>query len=852
MFAQKKWIYIFCMICAIALCFTALAEEGGMELPPAELGPVDLTDDALVVEEGFFDESVPVEADLSAVSDFPDDIFREYVLDNFDKNGDGDISSSEAKKVKTIDVSGMGIESLEGIEKFTKLTLLNCSNNVITSLDLSANKSLATLYCHDNPMDEIDIGYSSKLSKSVKSVFPTLEDGAMVFATGSGSKRKAVLALPEVILIKIKGQTFYDPNACFGLVSEDILMTEKQKLNLLSETCGYPWEYCHFDISNKSVLKVKDGVATASKAGEATVIVSTFDGQVATCDVTVMKAPSKVTLSEKKMTLGEGQDYLLVAEVPEYSYAEYTWTSSKPSVASVEDGLVTANGAGTATITVKTQNKKKATCKVTVYAAPTSIELNANRIGLMTAQTFQLKPTLNKGAGGVITLTSENPDVAEVNDDTGVITAVSEGTTFIWAETYNGLKAYCEVNVMPGPEEIIVDETGFVYVGQSAELGAVALTATGEDVTPMLAYKSSDAKVVSVTSEGVVKGVKAGTATITVSAANGKKATCRITVGKAATSITLNKKELKLKFNEETFEGESFQLKATLNSGAVAEITFDSDNEDVAWVDEDGMVYAVGVGSANITAETDNGKQAVCAVTVVPAENGPYYDDPGFDTGDVIVVAHKGGLSCGPENTLEAFANSASTGADMIELDVRTTKDGIQVINHDAKISGKKIKDKKYSELLKYKPDLCTLDEALDVIYDSGLLLQVELKDTADATKTVNAVREHDMEDRVIYISFEKDLLRKVRKMDANARLGFIFMDSVPSKLDSFIDELDISALMVHHKLLTQSRLDGWHDQGLQVNVWTIDDYSECVRWINMGVDYITSNYPEIAVRARG
>ncbi len=844
MFARKKLIYIVCALCVMLICSVAFAEE----LPPMELGPVDLTGDELVVTEDFFEESSAIEANIAAVSDFPDDIFRGYVLDNFDKNGDGNISSSEAKKVKTIDVTGMGIESLAGIEKFKKLTTLICPDNAIEALDLDSNKSLTTLYCQGNPIEELEIGKCTKLVKSVKSIFPAVEDGAMVFDSGS----KRMIALPEGVLIRIKGSTFYDPNACFGIVDDVILMTEKQKVNILSDTCGYPVEYCRFDISNKSVLKVSNGVVTASKAGEATVTVYTFDGQNATCNITVMKAPSKVTISEKKLTLGEGQDYLLEAAVPEYSYAEYTWSSSRSSVASVEDGVVSANGAGTATITVKTQNGKKATCKVTVYAAPTSITLNADRVGLMAEQTFQLKPALNKGAGGVITLYSDNPSIAEVDDETGVITAVSEGTTTVWAETYNGLRASCEVAVMPGPQTIVVDEVGFLYVGQSADLEAVALTATGEDVTPMLSYKSSNEKIVSVTSAGVVKGVKAGTATITVSAPNGKKATCKITVGKAATSITLNKKELKLKFDEDTFEGETFQLKATLNSGAVAEITFESDNYDVAWVDENGLVTAVGVGKANITAETDNGKRAVCAVTVTASTVTPTPVDPGFNTGDVIVVAHRGGLSCGPENTLEAFSNSASTGADMIELDVRTTKDGIEVINHDAKIDGKKIKDKKYSELLKYKSNLCTLDEALDVIYDSGLLLQVELKDTADVTKTVNAVRAHDMEDRVIYISFEKDLLRKVRQLDANARLGFIFMDSVPSKLDSFIDELDISALMVHWKLLTQNRLDAWHSQGLQVNVWTIDNYNDCVRWIDMGVDYITSNYPEVAVRARG
>lgn len=852
MFRLKIWPCILCFLCAILLCSAGFAEEIEIELPPAEQGPVVLTDDMVAEPEVISVESQPVEADMTAASDFPDNNFRQYVLKNFDKNSDGSISSSEAKKVKTIDVSRMGIVSLQGIEKFTRLYTLKCSGNGIERLNLDGNKSLEKLWCDGNPIEEIEIGKCTKLVKYAKEIFPSISAGTMLFQTTSGGKRKTMIALPEGTAIYIKGTAFFDPRAGFELANDDFLLTVKQKKSLLAEGCGYPPEYCKIQVNKKGLLKFKSGVMKGSKAGKLKVKVTTFDGQSIICKVTVMNVPTKVTLSMKELKLGVGQTCQLKAAVPKDSVADYTWSTSRSSVATVNNGLVKAKKAGTATITVRTQNGKKDTCKVTVYEAPTSLTLNVDHISLTPGQTFALKPSLNKGASGIITLTSEDPEIARVNSENGVITAVSDGATTIWAETFNGLRASCKVVVMDGAKQIIVDSEAMINVGQSADLEAVALTASGEDVSDTLSYRSSNENVVTVSAAGIVRALRAGTATITISAPNGVKATCRLTVVKTASAISLNRKELSLKYDTTTEEGETFQLVATLNGGASEEITFESDDYDVAWVDDDGLVTALGVGRANIIAETESGLRAVCVVTVSASASIPDDDDPDFDTGDVIVVAHRGGLSCGPENTLEAFSNSASTGADMIELDVRTTKDGIEVINHDAKISGKKIKDKKYSELLEYKSDLCTLDEALDVIYDSGLLLQVELKDTADVTKTVNAVRSHDMEDRVIYISFEKDLLRKVRKLEPTARLGFIFMDSVPSGLNSFIDELDISALMVHWKLLTQSRLDSWHDMGLKVNVWTIDDYNDCVEWINMGVDFITSNYPEIAVSARG
>lgn len=651
----RKILWLTCILCALMIFPAAMGEGDEIELPVDEIGVVDLTDEVIEGEELIESEAIDAEY-ASADVDFPDAAFREYVLSHFDTNKNGEISASEAKKVTKIDISGLDVYSLSGIEKFTKLK---------------------QLFCRDTAIQTAELGYSSELQKYVKAGAPSIVDGNMIFKY----KSKAVVTLPLGTAITIKGKTFFDPALGFALSENSKMLIVKQKHTLLTAgACGYPPAYCRFVVSDKNVLKVSGGTVTAQKAGTATVTVTTFDGLTASCSYEVKKAPSKVTLSHKSLTLREGQQFALEASVASNCYAEYTWSSDNKTVATVDAGIVTAHAAGKAKITVKTQNGKKATCAVTVRAP--------------------------------------------------------------------------------------------------------------------------------------------------------------------ATSIKLDHAALKLKFDAEKGTGSTGQLKATLNSGALSVVTFESDAENVATVNDNGLVTATGVGQANITARTDNGLTAVCTVTVEAKVKLPL--------GPTIVVAHRGGKSCGPENTLTAFANSASTGAEMIELDVRTTKDKVLVINHDPKISGKTIKDKKYSELRKLKPDLCTLDEALDVIDRSGLLLQVELKDTANVDMTVSAVRAHHMEDRVIYISFEKPLLRKVRALDADARLGFIFMDAIPAGLDSFIDELDICALMVHKKLLTQSRLDNWHDRGLQVNVWTIDTYDECVNWINMGVDYITSNYPEIAVSARG
>lgn len=67
------------------------------------------------------------------------------------------VSDDEAAHVTVIFCQEAGIVSLKGIERFPNLRVLNCIRNHISSLDLSANRALETLWCHDNPLVELDV-----------------------------------------------------------------------------------------------------------------------------------------------------------------------------------------------------------------------------------------------------------------------------------------------------------------------------------------------------------------------------------------------------------------------------------------------------------------------------------------------------------------------------------------------------------------------------------------------------------------------------------------------------------------------------------------------------------------------
>ena len=112
-------------------------------------------EEAPEVEDGSEFQSDAAEASSAvAVSsaNFPDAKFRQYVLDNIDTDKDKKLSAAEIKAAKTIDVSGLGISNLKGIERFTYATDLFAANNKLTSVNITKNTKVAYLNLSNNSL----------------------------------------------------------------------------------------------------------------------------------------------------------------------------------------------------------------------------------------------------------------------------------------------------------------------------------------------------------------------------------------------------------------------------------------------------------------------------------------------------------------------------------------------------------------------------------------------------------------------------------------------------------------------------------------------------------------------------
>ena len=380
--------------------------------------------------------------------------------------------------------------------------------------------------------------------------------------------------------------------------------------------------------SNSSVATVKEGVVTAIKPGSATITVKSDDGgKTATCEVTVNAKVYPVTsivLDKTSHEMTEGDEFTLTATInpSNATNKNVSWKSSNTSVATVSNGKVTAVKAGSATITVTTEDgSKTATCEVTVNAKVypvTSVSLSKSSATLTEGESLTLTATVNpsNATNKNVGWKSSNTSVATVSN--GKVTAVKAGSATITVTTEDGSKtATCEVTVnakvYPVTGVSLNQTSVSLTEGDDFDLTATVYpsNATNKKVT----WSSSDTSVASV-KNGMVVAIKPGTAIITVTTEDGNKtATCEIIVSERfypVTGVSLNVTNATLTI------GETLVLTATVlpSNATNKNLTWSSSNETVATV-IDGKIHALTIGSATITVKTEYGKfSSTCNVIV--------------------------------------------------------------------------------------------------------------------------------------------------------------------------------------------------------------------------------------------
>lgn len=263
-----------------------------------------------------------------------------------------------------------------------------------------------------------------------------------------------------------------------------------------------------------------------------------------------------------------------------------------------------------------------------IFAAVTLLCVTAFSVSALD-YTLSDATEIQKHIAGLITLSVEEQKEYDFNGD-GILT-ISD-TTYLQKMLSDSIEEttteIVSTTEQPATEsattEQITEPTTIVYPSK-LELNKSSLTlGIGEKYTLVkntdiadypFSFNSSNDFVATIDSKGTITAVSCGTATVTCSTKNGLKASCKVTVGNMAQSVTLNKTSLTLGL------GESFDLNSYIpdNTTAYFRIYTTSDSEVAPVQSNSGLVTAKKQGTATITCKLYNGVTATCSITVKAA-----------------------------------------------------------------------------------------------------------------------------------------------------------------------------------------------------------------------------------------
>lgn len=233
-----------------------------------------------------------------------------------------------------------------------------------------------------------------------------------------------------------------------------------------------------------------------------------------------------------------------------------------------------------------------------------------------------------------------------------------------------------------------------------------------------------------------------------------------------------------------------------------------------------------------------------------------------FNKGNTLVVAHRGVSGLETENTCAAFVAAGNRTYFGVETDVYRTADGKFIINHDGnlkRIAGEDLSVEQVSfDMLRaavlYDKDgvkrgdlhLASVDEYVRICKKYGKICVLELKSdftNEEIARLCAMIEALDYLDGVIFIAFNIENLKKVRALYPEQPCQFLTGD-VSDGMVKLLSDLKMD-LDVHYASLTKERVDAFHQAGIKINCWTVDNAADGERLAAWGVDFITSNILE-------
>jgi glycerophosphoryl diester phosphodiesterase len=262
------------------------------------------------------------------------------------------------------------------------------------------------------------------------------------------------------------------------------------------------------------------------------------------------------------------------------------------------------------------------------------------------------------------------------------------------------------------------------------------------------------------------------------------------------------------------------------------------------------------------------------------------------------LAAHRGGAALWPENSLLAFREALALGVDLLELDVHLSADGVPVVVHDASLERTTegtgaVGERPAAELTRLRlrgPDgaitgerLPTLDDVLALVAPTRAGLLVEVKGPVPGVnvlyerdgdevriepgpdypglvdKTVAALHKARVLERSNLMGFSPDVARRARELAPDVATTFLvaaphvaLVEARPADAIAWARRVGATDVGMQHVLVDAAVMAAARRDGLRVGVWTVNEEPEMRRVIALGVDVLTSDRPDVALRALG
>ncbi len=217
-----------------------------------------------------------------------------------------------------------------------------------------------------------------------------------------------------------------------------------------------------------------------------------------------------------------------------------------------------------------------------------------------------------------------------------------------------------------------------------------------------------------------------------------------------------------------------------------------------------------------------------------------------------FVVAHRGASALEPENTISAVRKAIELGFDMIEVDIRLSKDGEVVLMHDSRVDrvtdGKgEVRSLGLEEIrrlkVKGREKVALLRDIMEITRGKAALL-LDIKDPDAALEALNLAKEKNMLEQIVFNTSDLETLERIRELEPEARLSY--SPSIQDNLVEIARRLNLFMASIRFDLITRKLIETMHKLGVRVTSWGTNDPSIIQKLIYMGVDGIIIDDPQL------